>query len=63
MEGLWNTLGREFMEQKITSPEALIALKGIAAKVNEMGTDSILPNKVTGMIENKLFDQQLSQFT
>lgn len=63
MEGLWNTLGREFMEQKITSPEALIALKEIAAKINEMGTEGILPNKVTGMIENKLFDQQLSQFT
>ncbi len=63
MEGLWNLLGREFMEQTITTPEGLKALKGICAKVIDMGTDTIAPRKVTGMIQNKLFDQQLAQFS
>ncbi len=62
MEGLWNTLGREFMEEKVTTPEAIAALREIANKIHEMGTETMLPNKVTGMIENKLFDAQLSQF-
>lgn len=63
MEGLWNTLGREFMEEKVTSPESIQALKEIAEKIEQMGIDTIVPRKITGMIENKLFDQQLAQFS
>ena len=62
MDGLWSTVSREFMEEKITTPEAIVALKAIVAKVKEMGIESTGPEKVKGMIENKLFDQQLSQF-
>ncbi|MBL6931938.1 MAG: hypothetical protein ISR45_03240 [Rhodospirillales bacterium] len=63
MEGLWNAMGREFMEQQITTPQGIIALKGIAAKIEDMGTESIVPSKIVGMIENKLFDSHLSQFS
>lgn len=63
LEGLWNTLSRDFMEQQITTPEGIAALKSIVAKIKEMGIKDIAPKKVRGMIENKLFDQQLAIFS
>ncbi|MBT4932507.1 MAG: hypothetical protein HOL66_00305 [Rhodospirillaceae bacterium] len=62
MEGLWSTVSREFMEEQLTTPEAISALKSIIAKIKQMGIDSTTPEKVKGMIENKFFDEQLSQF-
>ncbi len=62
MEGLWSTLSRDFMEQQITTPDGIAALKAIIDKIKEMGIDSTTPKKVKGMIENSFFDQQLSKF-
>ena len=50
------------MEEQLTTPEAISALKSIIAKIKQMGIDSTTPEKVKGMIENKFFDEQLSQF-
>ncbi|MBC8268840.1 MAG: hypothetical protein H8E36_08835 [Rhodospirillaceae bacterium] len=62
MEGLWSTVSREFMEQHLTTPEAISALKSIVAKIQQMGVEATTPEKVKGMIENNFFDKQLSQF-
>jgi len=63
MEGLWSRLNRDFMEQHITTPDGISALKAIIDKVKEMGIEATTPKKVKGMIENNFFDQQLSKFT
>jgi hypothetical protein len=62
MEGLWSTVSRDFMEQQLTTPEAISALKEIVAKIKQMGQQATTPEKVKGMIENKFYDEQLSKF-
>ena len=62
MDGLWSTLSREFMETQITTPEGIAAIKALIAKLQEMGLATTAPEKVKGMIENKLFDEQFRAF-
>jgi len=62
LEGMWGLLGRSYMEEQVTTPESIIAIKSMIAKIKDMGVDSTPPEKVKGLIEGKFFDEQLAQF-
>ncbi|NQU57247.1 MAG: hypothetical protein HQ513_08425, partial [Rhodospirillales bacterium] len=62
LEGLWNTLSRDFMEHHITTPDGVAALAAVIVKIKDMGIETTTPEKVKGMIENSFFDQQLGKF-
>ena len=60
MDGLWEKLGREFMENDLGSPPSVKGIAGLIEEVNsQMGLERTPPQKVKDLILDGFFDHHL----
>ncbi|MDP6388564.1 MAG: hypothetical protein QF654_01555 [Alphaproteobacteria bacterium] len=62
MEGLWETLGRSFMENDLTSDAGVTAVRGIITEIEDMASRGTAPSDVKAVIEGGLFNKHMSPF-